>query len=86
MNRKKIQNQTTKLSYRLELFYLQAVLPEQNDIIPLPTINNSITLCYNALCSKFRYVQQNSTTFGNTVYKLPLVAWRKAVWHEAALQ
>jgi hypothetical protein len=31
------------LSDWLELFYLQAVLPEQNDIIPLPTIKNSAT-------------------------------------------
>jgi hypothetical protein len=55
------------LSNWLELFYLQAVLPEQNDIILLPTI-------------------KNSATSGNTVYKLPLGLWRKAVWHEAALQ
>jgi hypothetical protein len=31
MNRKQSQNRTTTLSNRLELFYLQAVLPEQND-------------------------------------------------------
>jgi hypothetical protein len=42
MNRKQSQNQTT-LSDWLELFYLQAVLPEQNDIIPLLTIKNSAT-------------------------------------------
>jgi hypothetical protein len=28
----------------------------------------------------------NSTASGNTVYKLPLGAWREAVWHEAVLQ
>jgi hypothetical protein len=60
------------LSDWLELFYLQAVLPEQNDTIPLPTIKHSATLRYNALCFKFRYVQRNSATSGNTVYKLPL--------------
>jgi hypothetical protein len=38
------QNQTTTLSDWLQLFYLQAVLPEQNDIKPLPTIKNSATL------------------------------------------
>jgi hypothetical protein len=31
------------LSDWLELFYLQAVLPEQNDIIMLQTIKNSAT-------------------------------------------
>jgi hypothetical protein len=43
MNRKQSQNLTTTLSDWLELFYLHAVLPEQNDIIPLPTIKNSAT-------------------------------------------
>jgi hypothetical protein len=43
MNRKQSQNQITTLSDWLELFYLQTVLPEQNDIIPLPTIKNSAT-------------------------------------------
>jgi hypothetical protein len=76
MNRKQSQNWTTMLSDRLELFYLQAVLPEQNYITPLPTIKNSTTPLF-AL---------NSATSGNTVYKLPLAAWREAVWHEAALQ
>jgi hypothetical protein len=28
----------------------------------------------------------NSITPGNTVYKPPLAAWFKAVWHEVALQ
>jgi hypothetical protein len=41
MNRKQSQNRMTMLTDWLELFYLQAVLPEQNDIIPLPTIKNS---------------------------------------------
>jgi hypothetical protein len=36
----------TKPSDWLELFYLQAVLPEQNDTIPLPTIKNSPTLLF----------------------------------------
>jgi hypothetical protein len=44
------------LSNWLELFYLQAVLTEQNDIIPLPTIKNSATLRYTAVCFKFCYV------------------------------
>jgi hypothetical protein len=74
MNRK--QNHMTMLSDWLELFCLQAVLPEQNDIMPPPTIKNSATLLF-AL---------NSATSGNTVYKPPLVAWCKTVWHEAALQ
>jgi hypothetical protein len=43
MNRKQSQNQTTTLSDWLELFYLQAVLPEQNDIILLLTIKDSAT-------------------------------------------
>jgi hypothetical protein len=42
----------------LELFYLQAVLPEQNYIIPLPAIKNSTTR-YTALCFKFCYVWQH---------------------------
>jgi hypothetical protein len=86
MNRKQSQNWTTMLSNWLELFYLQAVLPEQNYIILLLTIENSATFRYMALYFKFHYVQQNSTTSGNIVYKPPLVAWCEAVWHEAALQ
>jgi hypothetical protein len=43
MNRKQGQNRTTTLSDWLELFYLQAVLLEQNDIILLLTIKNSAT-------------------------------------------
>jgi hypothetical protein len=74
------------LSDWLELFYLQAVLPEQYDIIQLLTINNSASFCYTALCFKFRYMKRNSATSGNTVYKPPLAAWHEAVWHEAALQ
>jgi hypothetical protein len=35
MNRKQSQNRMTALSNWLELFYLQAALLEQNDIIPL---------------------------------------------------
>jgi hypothetical protein len=81
MNKKQSQNWMTMLSDSLELFYLQAVLPEQNYIMPLPTIKNSATVCYTALCFKFHYMQQNSATSGNTVYKPPL-----AVWYEAALQ
>jgi hypothetical protein len=42
MNRKQSQNQMTPLSDWLELFYSQAVLPEQNSI-PLLTIKNSAT-------------------------------------------
>jgi hypothetical protein len=76
MNRKESQNRTTTLSDWLELFYLQAVLPEKNDIIPLQTIKNSATMLF-AL---------NSAMSGNTVYKPPLAAWREAVWHEVALQ
>jgi hypothetical protein len=68
MNRKQSQNWMITLSDWLELFYLQAVLPEKNDIIPLPTIKKSATLLF-AL---------NSAMSGNTVYKPPL-----AVWHEA---
>jgi hypothetical protein len=86
MNRKQSQNQMTMLSDWLQLFYLQAVLPKQNNIIPPPTIKNSITLCYTALCFKFHYMQRNSATSGNTVYKPPLVAWHEVVWHEVALQ
>jgi hypothetical protein len=44
MNRKQSQNRTITLSDWLEVFYLQAVLPEQNYIIPLPTIKNSANL------------------------------------------
>jgi hypothetical protein len=54
MNRKQSQNRTTTLGVWLELFYLQAVLPEQNDIIPLLTIKNSATLLFTlnfAMCS-----------------------------------
>jgi hypothetical protein len=40
MNRKESQNRMTTLTDWLELFYLQAVLPEQNDIILLPAIKN----------------------------------------------
>jgi hypothetical protein len=76
MNRKQSQNWTTTLRDWLELFHLQAVFPEQNDIVPLPTIKNSATPLF-AL---------NYATSGNTVYKLPLVVWRKAVWHEVGLQ
>jgi hypothetical protein len=75
MNRKQSQNQTTMLSVWLELFHLQAVFPEQNDIVPLPTIKNSATPLF-AL---------NSATSGNTVYKLPVAVWRK-VWYETVLQ
>jgi hypothetical protein len=62
MNRKQSQSWTTMLSDWLELFYLQAVLPEKNDIIPLLTIKNSATplFAFN----------------GNTVYKPPLASWR----------
>jgi hypothetical protein len=70
MNRKQSQNRTTTLSDWLELFYLQAVLPEQNDVIQPLTIKNSASFHYTALCFKFCY----STTSGNTVYKLPLAA------------
>jgi hypothetical protein len=82
MNRKQSQNRTTVLSSWLELFYLQAVLPEQNDIIPLPTIKNSATPLFAlnfAMCSRI-------PLSGNTVYEPPLAAWREVVWHEVALQ
>jgi hypothetical protein len=75
MNRKQSQNWTTTQSDWLELFYLQAVLPEQNYIILLSTIKNSATPLF-AL---------NSAMSGNTVYKPPLAVWCKVVWHEAAL-
>jgi hypothetical protein len=66
----------TTLGDWLELFYLQVALPEQHYIILLLTIKNSATPLF-AL---------NSAMSGNTVYKPPLAAWRKAVWQEAALQ
>jgi hypothetical protein len=69
MNRKQSQNWMTTLADWLELFYLQAVLPEHNDIIPLPPIKNSATQLF-AL---------NSATPGNTVYKLPLAAWQSGL-------
>jgi hypothetical protein len=68
MNRKPSQNRTSTLSNWLELFYLQILLPEQNDIIPQLTIKNSATFRYTALCIKFRYMQRNSVMSGNTVY------------------
>jgi hypothetical protein len=43
MNRKQSQSRTTTVIDWLELLYLQALLPEQNYIIPLPTIKNSAT-------------------------------------------
>jgi hypothetical protein len=43
----------------MKLFYLQAVLPEQNNIILLPTIKNSATLHNTFLCFKFHYVWQH---------------------------
>jgi hypothetical protein len=52
-------NRMIMLTVWLELFYLQAVLPKQNDIILLPTIKNSATLHYTALCFKFCYVWQH---------------------------
>jgi hypothetical protein len=76
MNRKQRQTRTAMLSDWLELFYFQAVLPEQNYIIPLPTIKNFATLL----------LALNSATSGNTAYKPPLAAWREVVWHEAELQ
>jgi hypothetical protein len=65
MNRKQSQNWMITLSDWLELFYLQAVLPEQINIIPLLTIKNSAAPLF-AL---------NSAMSGNTVYKPPLVVW-----------
>jgi hypothetical protein len=58
MNGNQSQNRMPPLRDWLELFYLQAVLPEQNYLIPLPTIKNSATLHYTALCFKFCYVWQ----------------------------
>jgi hypothetical protein len=58
MNRKQSQNQTIMLSDWLELFYLQAVLLEQNDIIPLPTIKilllsvTPLSALNSAMCSR----------------------------------
>jgi hypothetical protein len=69
----------TTLSDWLELFYLQAVLPEQNDIILLLTIENSITPLFAlnfATCSGIPLRLA-------TLYRPPLAAWREAVWHEA---
>jgi hypothetical protein len=66
------------LSNWLELFYLQAVLPEQNGIIPL--------LTKIPLLSATLLFALNSAMSGNTVYKPPLAALRKAVWHETVLQ
>jgi hypothetical protein len=80
MNRKQSQNRTTTLSDWLELFYLQAVLPEQNDILPLLTIKNSTTLHYTALCFKFCYVWQHCLQAATSG-----VAY-EAVWHKVALQ
>jgi hypothetical protein len=77
MNRKQSQNWTTTLSDWLELFYLQAVLTEQNNTIP--TIKNSATLHYTTLYFKFHYVQRNSAMSGNTVHKPLLAVWREAV-------
>jgi hypothetical protein len=54
MNRKQSQNRTT-LSDWLELFYLQAVSPKQNNIILLPTIKNPTTPLFAlnfATCSR----------------------------------
>jgi hypothetical protein len=59
MNRKQSQNWMTTLSNWLEVFYLQAVLPEQNDIILLLTSKNSAAFRYTALCFKFHYVWQH---------------------------
>jgi hypothetical protein len=50
------------------------------------TVTNNYRFRYTTLCVKFHYVQWNSATPGNTVYKLSLVVWREAVWHEVALQ
>jgi hypothetical protein len=66
------------ISNLLELFYLQTVLPEQNDIIPLPT---KITLL-----SATPLFALNSATSGNTVHKPSLAALCEAVWHETVLQ
>jgi hypothetical protein len=59
MNRKQSQNQTTTLSNWLGQVYLQAVLPEQNDIIPLQTIKNTVTPLFVliSLCAaEFRFI------------------------------
>jgi hypothetical protein len=68
--------------WRLELFSLQAVLPEQNDIILLPTIKNSATLRYTAVLNpahavEFCYVWQHCLQAATSI---------KVIWHEAALQ
>jgi hypothetical protein len=45
----------TTLSDWLELFCLQAVLPEENDVLPLPTVKNFATLFFAlnfAACSE----------------------------------
>jgi hypothetical protein len=54
------------------------VLPEQNDIILL--------LTKIPLLSATLLFALNSTMSGNTVYKPPLAALLKAVWHEAVSQ
>jgi hypothetical protein len=72
----------TTLGDWLEVFYLQAVLPEQNDIIPLLIIKNSATPLFTlnfAMCSGILLHLA-------TLYKPPLAVWREVVWHEVALQ
>jgi hypothetical protein len=68
------------ISERLELFYMQAVLPDQNDTTQIPIIKISATLRYIALCFKFHYIWQHclqAATSGMV---------HEAVWHEVAFQ
>jgi hypothetical protein len=52
----------TTLTNWLELFYLQAVLPEQNDIIPLPTIKTSATLLFALSSAVWQHCIQVATS------------------------
>jgi hypothetical protein len=81
MNRKQSQNRTTVLRDWLELFYEQAVLPEQDDTILLPTIKNSdaVFALNSATCSSI--LLRLATLFTS---HHSLAVWREAVWHEAA--
>jgi hypothetical protein len=51
----------TTLSDWLELFYLQAVLPEQNYIILLPTIKSSATPEFLIVCGATSSVARSNT-------------------------
>jgi hypothetical protein len=69
---KQSQNRTNTLRDWMELFYSQAVLPEQNDIICYQ--QNSTTLRYTALCFKFHIWQHCLQAATNSVVRSGL-AW-----------